>query len=1056
MRANKILFFSLAAALMAGCADDDYVVNSIKGEAGVNGKLVEAGLLGVGRENNGAETRAFNPDGKFVWMPTNLDTDGSLLSPRGNQRIGMCWTGVDEGGYGAVTAADQKVYTNYEYEHVGWLDEKATEPATDPCNASVLLNGAYIVSEGTPAANYTGSTLTGGRWNKYYQTGTTGSYTPISGSGISHPEATGVLDLGTGVFSTKNASVFQGEYLVYFPYTKAFTKGQILANEPTVFDVDLTADRYAAASENAFSIGYIPNYKGGSAVSKIKAKTLNGFVIAKLYNYNSAAVPTTKTLKKVIFYSETEGIVYEQDLNAAKCVAALKTPAADIDGASLYYTGADAKKSKTNAVVANLKNGAVSGTTTAPSVDADYMWVALPVLPQTFSDLKVILIDDNEMSCTLDMDAVALNSNKVLAKEINLATCVFKNEYLAVDEDSFLAAMAKIKAGGSDAENKDANTVKLLKNIKLTMTSTDYVGSGKYAGIYNSLFFDKNITIFSKCDAKLVIAADTYVNIKNTDTAVASAAADRTPVLTIDVPVEVEGAGCCDNYPAKLSVGGTQTADKVCTVIFKKNIDNFGTLALGNNANGNTKVTVEGKITNKLDEFAVIRSKTTDAAQLYILGGELAGNNVVTINEIDNEGAVNVWRHSIAVTATSVTFDPTHASSHSSIASQRVATATVGTLTNQGTVEIGENMLVNVTTNFQNENATSLVKTVGKGYSAIDGKLDVKASSAANAGTIDNTGVINFTRTNLANTGLFIDRTNGQIGGYKVNNGTRAAGDEIVKSYATNPSVQYTTDLGVQGIYVAQVKTVARMAKVLSDAVLYPSTVIVEILDCDDAYNVFNLANYKYDLTGKDVKVNPETDTQIVFKAFKKIAGVNTLVEKCFGHCVEVNKATLLLKDGLLSTERDVEVMNSSAALKTAQASTSYDGETTVTVGRDLTAAGNVTHDAILLTVNHDLNVNAMTFTSNGKFAVTGAVKVATGATFDSNGDDNTAGSFTTSGTTTFAKNTSSDVAGLFECLAGTFEREGLDSGTEYRATVNVGSLGSLNGTTSTAWPTVR
>lgn len=49
------------------------------------------------------------------------------------------------------------------------------------------------------------------------------------------------------MFRTNNAAVFEGEYLAYYPYTKAFTKGQILANLPQTFTVDVQKDKYAAA-----------------------------------------------------------------------------------------------------------------------------------------------------------------------------------------------------------------------------------------------------------------------------------------------------------------------------------------------------------------------------------------------------------------------------------------------------------------------------------------------------------------------------------------------------------------------------------------------------------------------------------------------------------------------------------------------------------------------------------------------------------------------------------------------------------------------------------------
>ena len=207
-------------------------------------------------------------------------------------------------------------------------------------------------------------------------------------------------------------------------------------------------------------------------------------------NYNEVKSPDKKVIKTVVFYSETAGILYKQDLNAGLCVAALKKGSLG-NGEELYYTSAPLFREKTNAIVANLtKDGnegfELTGTTTAPTENDDYAWVALPVLPQTISDLHVILIDDEDKSCDMTMTSGAIEPNKALVKEINVDDCEFVNEYLAVDEASFLSAMNKIKNNGSTANDFEANRVKLLRDIKMTFKGNavaPYVGKGNYAEI---------------------------------------------------------------------------------------------------------------------------------------------------------------------------------------------------------------------------------------------------------------------------------------------------------------------------------------------------------------------------------------------------------------------------------------------------------------------------------------------------------------------------------------------------------------------------------------------
>lgn len=1049
MKTSKFLLFSLAAAMMAGCADDEYIINNgvNGGSEGLNGKLVEAGLLGVARDNGDAETRVYSPEGKFVWMPTELGDDGALTANRLNQKIGLCWTGRDADGYGATEQLSEKVYTNYEFEHVGWLDQAASAPITNPCAVNELMNGAFIFGEGDPAASFEGEYIGGSevvnaRFNKYYYGETEGRY-----SKTNHKESTGFLDLDRGVFKTNNASVFQGEYLVYYPYTKAFTKGQILANLPQTFTVDVKKDRYAAASDSSFSIGYIKQYNGGSSAAGLDAKTLNGFLIVKLYNASlSGSAAADKTIKKVVFYSESNGIVYRQDLNAKKCVEDLADNG-EIDSKNGELFIDNANKKVTNALVANMVTGAtegakIKGTKDGPTKPAEYTWVALPVLPQKIEGLKVILIDDEDKSLEIDMSTQGqIASYGTQIKEINLYGQEFKNEYLAVDERSFISAMAKIKESGSKSINKDANKVKLLRDIELTLGDNvaDYKGNGKYMGVYNSLFFDRNITIYSNANAKLILKSGTKMHIKNLATAITGV--DNTPVLTVDVPVVIEGTECCGQQVAKLSIGGAQNVAEPCTVELNEGIENRGTLALGNNAKGTSSISIKGGLKNVYDSYVGTRGLTTDAATVYLLGGHTSGNASISIDEVENDGNIYSWASAVDIW----TGPDVQKFADDNTGSTRVVNSTIGTLVNNNVVEIGERTLMTVGSKFEN-NADALVKTYGHSYSETDGRLDVKATSSVNAGVMDNNGVVNFTGTNMKNSGLFIDQLSGQVGGKYVDNGT-GKGCEMVYGGLT-----YKTDLLVEGIYVSKVATKERMQFALTDAVESNSVNVLEILDCENEY-YYNLAvvDPQDKLKGKDVYINSEN--VITFKSWEQGESGKIAVANSFGHCVTVRSGkTLQVMDGLLSTVNNVVVETGANFIPKAN---NEADKSEITIGGNLENAGTTTHGADILIVKKDL-VNYAKFTSNNNFNVEG--NVSTSGTFDSNGALNTVSkNFTQQGNSsnsTFAAQTTTTINGTFNCLDGKFEREGLDGGTNYRATVNVGVLGETNGTTTTAWPT--
>lgn len=1044
MKTNKILLFSLAAAMMAGCADDEYIINNgvNGGSEGLNGKLVEAGLLGVARDNGDAETRVYSPEGQFVWMPSYVNsTNGDLGSQRLNQKIGLCWTGRNlEGDYGAVDVLDQKVYTNYEYEHVGWLDELAGEPKVDPCVENKLLNGAFIVGEGEPEANYAGTYNSDGRWNKYYYGPKQGQYNSTGDA-----QSSGTLRLDKGVFRTNNAAVFEGEYLAYYPYTKAFTKGQILANLPQTFTVDVQKDKYAAASDSLFSIGYIRHYAGGSSASGLNAKTLNGFLIAKLYNKDTNVSSADKKIKKVIFYTEdVNGIVYRQDLDAAKCVEDLKDGELDSKNGELFFQ--NGTKVATNALVANMATGMLEGATVKADTELEgATWVALPVLPQDIKGLHVILIDDQDKSCTISMtEKGKISSNGVQQVEINLNECTFINEYLAVDERSFISAMAKIKESGSRSTDKAANKVKLLRDIELTLGEDvkDYIGQNKYMGIYNSLFFDRNITIYSNANAKLTLKSGTKMHIKNLATAITGV--DNTPVLTVNVPMVIEGTECCGQKVAKLSIGGAQQkmTNQTCTVVLNKGIENRGTLALGNNANGYSSISIKGGLKNVYDSYVGTRGVATDAATVYLLGGEKDGNATISIDKVENDGEIYSLANSVDIWGTDVV-----RGTENTTAKNRVVNSTISTLVNNNVVEIGERTLMTVGSKFEN-NADALVKTYGHSYSETDGRLDVKATSSVNEGVMDNNGVVNFTGTNMKNSGLFIDQLNGQVGGKYVDNGT-GTGCEMAYDGLT-----YKTDLSVEGIYVSKVATKERMQFALTDAVESNSVNVLEILDCDGSYYNLAVVDPKDILKDKDVYINADTKT-ITFKSWEQGENGRVAVANSFGHCVTVRSGnTLQVMDGLLSTVNNVFVETNANFIPKAK---NEADKSEITIGGNLENAGTTTHGADILIIKQNLNNLAdATFKSNKNFNVEG--NVATFGTFDSKGAENkVVGNFTqddVNSSTTFAPQTTTTINGTFACFAGSFERLGLNGGNNYRATVNVGKLGATDGTTTTAWPT--
>lgn len=1064
MKTSKFLFVAAFAASLLSCQDDTFVSNNANSNDGLKGKLVKSGLLGIGYGAGNAETRAYSVDGRFIWMPTALKADGSIDADpitgaaRSNQRIGFCWTGInnEDPEYSAATSLSQKVYTNYEFEHVGWLDKNATGVEKEECAPFALTNGGYIVGE-----TVNGDVAT---WQSNPYTSTNGSgtnyQTKDDGQYAIGEYANGELNLGSGLFKTENSDVFEGEYLVYFPYNDGFTKGQILAAQPDHFDIDVNLNRFTTLSRYAFSIGRVNHYAGGQSLEKISTRTLSSFAGVKLYN---SAISGTNNIKKVIFYANETGFLFEQDLDAKACVEAI-TNSKPLGEEVYYKDGTTAVKTNdTNAIYATLTNNGTEYATVSTSANGSLnnaLKVYFPVLPQTVNNLTVVLINDEDKTYAYQAGAVKFESGKDNSIAIDLKGANFESKYMVVDEETLFSALENIKSHGSTTET---NTIQLLRSVRIE----DVMSHAPYVGNLGTMFFDKDINIMTLCkpnakgeEVGLTLAAGQEMYIKSMD-------ATGEAKLTFNVPFTVEGAGCCDADVARLSVGST--ASGIANIEFTKIINN-GALALANVAGKKATIKV-GELVNAYDEWALDKGKTLDAAQLFLLGntqsdieiGTLTNKGMVTASPVTvgKPGCVvsgagknwTSWKDYVdgaisTLDKTSFTIRPVVATIET--LTNEVSVGTKDPTLNKGgeiNIEGFAELVVNALTNTSE---TAIIKTLnvkdGEANTTIDGRLTLTGASTNN-GIIDNNGVTNLVGQPMQNNGLLIDQLSGQLGGQYIENGT---GTGLSRTYH---SLKYETDLPVKGMYVSKVATNQRLNFTLTDEVTSASVNVIEIVGSDVFF--FNLENVDPNNVLKDKDVYVAADAKQI--AFKALDSAGKATEKSFGHCVTVrSNSTLNVKDGLLSTVNDVNVEEN--AIFKVDAKNNAD-KSEITIGGDLNNAGTTTHKADILTVKNDLNNEATaSFTSDNRFVVEGNVETA--GIFDSNGTPNAVtGNFDqTAGNTTFAFKTTTTVDGQFSCAAGaSFLREALGTSGDYRATVNVGGLGELKGNNNGGgWPTVK
>lgn len=1061
---KKIFTYSLAvAAMLASCNDDFQNIESINSANG-KGKLVEAGLLGLNATVD-AETRALNPVGGFVWMPETLAEagDGTLGDPRTNQRVGLCWTGVnnENAEFGAIATPGTNVFTNYEYEHVGWMEKGATDVDFNECDGGIM-NGAFIVGE--RPNNKCFEALFGGdfatpaspRWNAYYYGATEGK---------SAKEGNPALNLGSGIFKTDNASVFEGQYVVYFPYTDKFTKGAIIANTPDKFDVSHDVDLWDAASKSAFQLGYISHYAGGNRATNFQTANYSNFLKIKDSGKNSDAVD--QDIMTLIVYSPTQGIIYQKGVDAASVIAARK--AGDMTQVKQVDTDKDAE---TNAIFANLTEGDNNYATISDGEDI----AILPMLPQSFSDLAIILINKDGLSQYHEIGAVTLNAGK--GKQILVDTDVkWQPVFYAVDEPTFAYAVNKI----NDSEIKDAE-IRILRNIEMFAENDDLYD------VAPGIVFNKNIDITadaSCASAQITITSETtrFIESLNSDAQ-----------LNVNVPVVVEGYGCCWDENATLLVGGFDgTAEDKVT--FGKEVTNYGTVNLGRNYMGQ-RMKIKADVVENENYFYDVtfkenfyniwdtkyqnekgyskgskeRKLTFGAAKLNIstevyedvlkvnFEKSIINDGTVLVNSInkfedgDSEGQRSLKVYINDVVNTGVLAD-----------GKKDAAAEEDII--GGMIGITENAMVVIKNSLENVNDFAYILVAGQGASeTTDGRIDIKnAGASKNQGTIDNNGVINLLGGSLNNAeGLFVDNLTGQVGGIAVYNGDQPA-DYIDQFYKgiKQPENRYITDLKT-GIFVAKTATNDRMAFILTDAVESNSAVVVEVLGQDGGYYNFSDARYKNkDLRNYDVRINSED--AIAFIAAAKTDGKYSAT-KSVGHCVDILDGSALKfgSSNGLNVEKNVFVRTGGAMNVTANVAS-------VTIGNDLIVEeeGNVettlkTAETVSaaneLKVLHNINNSGM-ITSNRNFVVGNDFIITAKGMLDSNGiangTPNTVGNnFELSGKATFANFTTTVVNKVFNSEAGSeFIREGI-SGTVYRATVNVGTIGKTNGTAQGGWPT--
>lgn len=587
MKTSK-LFLALALPVaFTACTNDDF--SEINNQQSADAQLVELGenfVLGVqgvdGTQTKGIWEAGQNSSFNWRWIPeilTDATDANNLLAKTLNvnaDEIGLCWTGELPDGTGSI---GQRVYTNYQFIHDGWLAEGQTTADFDPC--------WYTLENGKRYADIKAGELKSGSTLAEIKEQLTGTDNQVE---IDEVET--ALDLNTGVFKTENKAIFGGSYVVYYPYSEMFNEaGYVPASARVNFeDVVTSAPNTAeegnpsnevpatavlserSVAENTFLVGYARDLVGGSEASRLSLSPLSGIISLQLVSATGSN-STAKKITKVALYSK-DGFVESVGLDASK----IKNMGA-AGGEALYVEGS---KKMTSTIVANIAAGSQQNLSTT---NKQIMFI--PALPTTAKDLEVILFaDDNSiaripMNRDLTITPAAGTSVVVTVGANNFS----ENTLVAVDSESLADAL-----GNENAE---------------TLTTIEVIGD---------ITLEDDLTVYNNQVIKgdgIIVPDDKTLTLKE-------AVADKAPA-TIQSKVTVEGKGCCGTADGKITANGGVLTD----------VDNYGNIEVEG------ALTVNGTLKNLVD--AEDLDNTENEAKLAIA----ASKGALTLNgTVENEAIV--------------------------------------------------------------------------------------------------------------------------------------------------------------------------------------------------------------------------------------------------------------------------------------------------------------------------------------------------------------------------------------------------------------------------------
>ena len=483
-----------------------------------------------------ASTRVYE-DGSWAWKP-EVGEDSPYATDV--DKIGLCWTGVNNGsGYaGPASETGDMVYTNVKFNHVGWLYEG--EENGPKLHCGVLDNGEFHDFDGglNPQANWDGDA----------------SFFKASKSGKT-------LDFSKGVFRSGNGTIYEGEYIVYFPYNDSFWNAPVTAKQERLLDLTISenntvVDAFELMSKHAFNVGYMEEIKGGKEACEFTTRILTSGIRFEISS------EIEKEIREIVLWSKGEkAFLTSQALSAKEIKNALKST-----GLSTNVYIKDSKvndASSTMVVRTNMggKNLKVTGSSKAEFY--------VPFLPNTIKDLNILLVDNNGNVAVLNewknisfkankpnTLKLSINANGKVENKDNVVIGEFVDKNYAYDQASFEAAYAKAYGNASN-EAAGPRTVVMLDDIELEGVPADANNKYNLVSTY-PVIIESDPSLAEGEHNTLTLGGNANANVNY-----------GVRSTTFDVNVETLAQGCCNKgmvnvvlaKSTKTNVGTTLTVN---------------------------------------------------------------------------------------------------------------------------------------------------------------------------------------------------------------------------------------------------------------------------------------------------------------------------------------------------------------------------------------------------------------------------------------------------------------------------------------------------------------